>query len=91
MIEILDKVTLGWSPKDEYILNNIEISIYQQYVESSPNFTTSIVRFLSSKSINDTYFKNAIKNIKEALDNLRTKNDDYKFKVDKIFKETNMQ
>ena len=91
IIEILDKVISGWSPKDEYILNNIKTSIYQQYIELSPNFTSSIIRFLSSKSINDIHFKNAIKNIKEALENLRTENDDYKFKVDKIFKETNMQ
>ncbi len=86
--ELLGKVLSGWGNKDEYILNNINADIYKKHILSSSTFTKSIVKFLSSKKDDKNHFVNAVTNIKKALKNLREEKEDYKFKVNKIVKET---
>lgn len=89
--EILDKVKSGWGDKDQYILNNIGVEDYKTHIISSVSFVKSIMSFLSSKRNDTTYFVEAIKNIKLAFQELREENDDYKFKVDKIIKQTKIK
>jgi hypothetical protein len=55
------------------------------------SFVKSIISFLSSHRDDTKYFVNAIKNIKLALKDLREVNDDYKYKVDRIIKETKIE
>lgn len=86
--EILKKVKTGWGSKDEFILNNLSSDIYKKFILKSPSFTKNIISFLTSKRNDTGHFTDAIKNIKLALNELRDENDDYKFKVEKILKET---
>jgi hypothetical protein len=89
--KILNKVINSWGEKDQYILNNISVEVYKNYIKSSMSFVVSIISFVSSKRDDTTDFVNAIKNIKLALKDLREENDDYKFKVDYIIKKTNIK
>lgn len=86
--EILKKVKTGWGNKDEFILNNLSSDIYKKFILESPSFTKNIISFLTSKRNDTNHFTDAIKNIKLALNELKDENDDYKFKVEQIFKET---
>lgn len=89
--ELLEKVTTGWGEKDQYILNNIRVEDYKNNIINSSSFVNAIIDFLSSKRNDKSYFVDAIKNIKKALQELSNENEDYKFKVDKILKETKVQ
>ena len=83
--EVLKKVTTGWGNKDEFILNNLPSSIYKEFILKSSSCTKNIISFLFSKRYSESYFREAINNIKIALDELKEENDDYKFKVERIY------
>jgi hypothetical protein len=85
--ELLIKTKTGWGNKDEYILNNIEVNLFKQYIIESASFTKNLIKFVNSHKDDTTYFYTAISNIKEAFISLRQENNDYKFKIDKIVKE----
>lgn len=85
--EILKKVKSGWGNKDEFILNNISFDIYKKFILESPSFTKNIISFLLAKKNDTGHFNNAITNIKFALDELKDENEDYAFKVEKIYKQ----
>lgn len=85
--DLLIKTKKGWGNKDEYILNNIEVELYKQYIIESSSFTKNLIKFVSSHKDDTTHFYTAISNIKEAFISLRQENNDYKFKIDKITKE----
>ncbi len=84
---LLTKTKTGWGNKDEYILNNIKVESYKQYIVESASFTKNLIKFVSSHNNDTTHFNTAVNNIKEALASLRKENNDYKFKIDKIVKE----
>ena len=46
----------------------------------------NIIEDFIKKGDEDNYFSQAIKNIKQALQELANENEDYKFKVEKILK-----
>lgn len=84
---ILKKVKQGFSKEDEYILDNISSKKYKSFILESSSFSENIISFLFSWCNSDNNFKQAIVNIKEALDELKNENEDYSFKVEKIYKQ----
>ncbi len=89
--EILKKVRNGWGNKDKFILNNLTSDIYKKFILESPSFTKKIISFLSSKRNDTDSFTHAIKNIKLALNELKNENENYRFKVEEIFKKTGIE
>lgn len=81
----LKKVKQGFSREDEYILDNISSKKYKSFILESSSFSENIISFLFSRYNSDNNFKQAIVNIKEALDELKNENEDYAFKVEKIY------
>ncbi|MDK2061479.1 P-loop NTPase fold protein [Aliarcobacter butzleri] len=81
----LKKVKQGFSREDEYILDNISSKKYKSFILESSSFSENIISFLFSWCNSDNSFKQAIVNIKEALDELKNENEDYAFKVEKIY------
>jgi hypothetical protein len=69
----------------------VTIDQFKTHIISSVSFVKSIMSFLSSKRNDTTYFVDAVKNITLAFQELREENDDYKFKVDKIIKQTKIK
>lgn len=84
---ILKKVKQGFSKEDEYILDNISSKKYKSFILESSSFSENIISFLFSWCNSDNNFKQAIVNIKEAFDELKNENEDYSFKVEKIYKQ----
>lgn len=84
---ILKKVKQSFSKEDEYILDNISSKKYKFFILESSFFSENIISFLFSWCNSDNNFKQAIVNIKEALDELKNENEDYSFKVEKIYKQ----
>lgn len=84
---ILKKVKQSFSKEDEYILDNISSKKYKFFILESSSFSENIISFLFSWCNSDNNFKQAIVNIKEALDELKNENEDYSFKVEKIYKQ----
>ena len=81
----LKKVKQSFSREDEYILDNISSKKYKSFILESSSFSENIISFLFSRYNSDNNFKQAIVNIKEALDELKNENEDYAFKVEKIY------
>ena len=81
----LKKVKQGFSREDEYILDNISSKKYKSFILESSSFSENIISFLFSWCNSDNNFKQAIVNIKEALDELKKENEDYAFKVERIY------
>lgn len=83
--ETLEKSINGWGEKDQYILNNTKVEKYKEIILENQSFVIDIEDFIK-KGDEDNYFSQAIKNIKQALQELANENEDYKFKVEKILK-----
>ena len=85
--DLLIKTKNGWGNKDEYILNNIEVNLYKQYIIESASFTENLMKFLKSHAFHSANFYPAVSNIRKALISLREESNDYKFKIDKMIKD----
>jgi len=85
--DLLIKTKNGWGNKDEYILNNIEVNLYKQYIIESASFTENLMKFLKSHAFHPANFYPAVSNIRKALISLREESNDYKFKIDKMIKD----
>ncbi|MEV9593304.1 P-loop NTPase fold protein [Aliarcobacter butzleri] len=82
---ILIKVKKSSGKEDRYILNELSSEKYKSFILESSDFSENISSFLISRN-NDNDFKQAIINIKEALNELKNENEEYAFKVRIIYR-----
>lgn len=82
----LEKSLNGWGEKDQYILNNVEVKKYKEMILTNPDFVLDVKEFVK-KGDEDKYFSQAVKNIKQALNELATQSKDNRFRVEKILKD----
>lgn len=81
----LIKVKKSSGKEDRYILNELSSEKYKSFILESSDFSENISSFLISRN-NDNDFKQAIINIKEALNKLKNENEEYAFKVRIIYR-----
>lgn len=81
----LIKVKKSSGKEDRYILNELSSEKYKSFILESSDFSENIISFLFSRYNSDNNFKQAIINIEEALNELKNENEDYAFKVEKIY------
>ena len=78
-----DIISVDWRVEDTHILNNISSKTYQDYISRSSKFYFNITNFLATHK--DTQrFAVSIESIKEALRELKTKSDEYKWKIEQM-------
>ncbi|KLD97457.1 P-loop NTPase fold protein [Aliarcobacter butzleri] len=80
----LIKVQKSSGNEDRYILNQLSSEKYKSFILESSDFSENISSFLISRN-NDNNFKQAIINIKEAINELKNENEEYAFKVGIIY------
>ena len=84
IISLFQKVHSGWNPNDCFILNNIDPIIYKNYIIEYPNFFEELIDFIQVRYFTDE-FSEAIKKIKTILMELHNQNEDYAWRIERLF------